>query len=121
MRTHFPRDIDIKINRLQSGHTLLPSHAYKLRLTNTDLCNCGKDTGTINHVMLHCPNYSAARNSHLGDLEIEGVYRNSQTPYHKRTLDIYTMLGQNHTLQLDVWLNILRSTARFIAGSKAKI
>ena len=30
MSTHFSRDVDIKLNRLQSGHTLLPSQAHKL-------------------------------------------------------------------------------------------
>ncbi len=60
MSTHFSRDVDIKLNRLQSGYTLLPSHAHKLGITNTDLCSCGNDVGTINHGVLHCSNQSWA-------------------------------------------------------------
>ena len=119
MKTNFKRTTDIKINRLQSGHTLLPSHAHKLGFTPTDICSCGGDKGTISHVILHCPNYTQPRETLIAD--IENIYRVANIPFHLRTLDITTILGPNDALPPDVRLSIRKATGRFISASKAKI
>ncbi len=119
MRTNFYMATDIKINRLQSGHTLLPSHAHKLGFTPTDLCSCGRDKGTIPHVILHCPIYNKPRETLI--TELETIFRKANTPFHLRTIDIPTILGPNDALPPDVRLSIRKATGRFISASQAKI
>ena len=119
MRTNFHRATDIKFNRLQSGHTLLPSHAHKLGFTATDLCSCGRDKGTIAHAILNCPIYTKPRETLI--TELEAIFRKANTPFHLRTIDISTILGPYEDLPPDVRLSIRKATGRFISASKAKI
>ncbi len=119
MKTHFLRATNIKINRLQTGHILLPSHVHKHGFTPTETCSCGRDLGTIHHVILHCPKYSIPRETLVTD--IENIFREANIPFHQRTIDIPTILGPNPALPLDFRLNIRKAFARFISDSKVKL
>ncbi len=51
-----PRKAEVKINRLTSGHSMLEEHACRMGIPScpTPLCACGKDTGSVEHFLLHC-------------------------------------------------------------------
>ncbi len=71
------RKVDIMLNRLRSGHSLLAEHSYKMKIALSPNCVCGKDKGTIHHFLLHCPIDHQAREvlSH----KIEMGYVNTNT------------------------------------------
>ncbi len=108
------RQSEIKLNRLTSGHTLLADHACKMKLPNhpTPMCSCGKEAETIQHFLLHCSNHSAYRDNLLAN--IERKYQSSNVPFHLRTFDIPTLLGDNLQLPKDVRLHITKSVAIYI-------
>ncbi len=62
-----PWRCDIKINRLRGGHSMLPEHASKMGLppTNSPLFQCGRDTGTVAHFLLHCPLHTSQRGPYV--------------------------------------------------------
>ncbi len=111
-----PRKIDIKINRLRSSHTMLPDHASKMGLSSTGSpqCQCGGDTGTIVHFLLHCPLHTQAREALLSNIELG--YASTQTPPHLRTLDINTLLGSNQNMPRDMRLCIHKAVAGFLSS-----
>ncbi len=110
-----PRKTDIKLNRLRSGHTLLPEHAAKMGLSRTGSpqCQCGMDTGTIAHFLLHCSLHAPAREALISKIEL--AYISTNTPPHLRTLDVTTLLGSNQHLTKSMRLCIQRAMADFLA------
>ncbi len=109
-----PRSLDIKLNRLRSGHTMLPAHADKMGLspTNSPLCQCGRDTGTIEHFLLNCPLHTSAREALIHKIEVG--YLQTDTPPHQRVLNISTLLGPNQDLSRGMRLRIHRATTDFL-------
>ncbi len=110
------RKCDIRINRLRSGHSMLPEHASKMGLssTNSPLCQCGRDTGTVAHFLLHCPIHTQAREALISSIELG--YQTTNTPPHLRSLDIKTILGSNQDLSSDMRLCIHKATVGFLAS-----
>ena len=88
------RQTEIKYNRLRSGHSLLAEHAFKMKLPShpTPVCPCGQARETIEHYLLHCPNYNTLRVNLIAS--IERKYQTSCVPYHNRTFDVSTLLGR---------------------------
>ena len=110
------RKTDIKLNRIRSGHTLLAEHAFRMGLssTNSQLCECGLDTGTIGHFLFHCPLHTQSRERLVA--EIERGYITTSTPPHLRTLNTSTLIGSNEELPKDMRLCIHRAVAGFLSS-----
>lgn len=51
------KEIIRNICRLRFNHTLVPSHLFKINLTNTPYCECGEE-GTAEHMILNCYKHS---------------------------------------------------------------
>ena len=45
----------------RSGHCRLNQSLYRLKIVDTADCQCGEGEETIQHVLLHCPRWTAAR------------------------------------------------------------
>lgn len=59
------RNIITSFSRLRLGHTLLPSHSYKLSLNDSPLCMLHVHDPTIcdiSHILFHCPSLAPQRN-----------------------------------------------------------
>lgn len=52
--------------RMRLGHTCTPAHLAKLKIINDASCECGADTGDLNHILFSCPLYD--RTAFLDDL-----------------------------------------------------
>ena len=63
-------------------------------------CQCGRDTGTMAHFLLHCPLHTQAREALISNIELG--YQTTNTPPHLKTLDIKTLLGSNQDLSSDM-------------------
>src|SRR5208282_3803827 len=55
-----PRRDEIKICRLRIGHTRL-THSYLMKGENPPQCTCCHTVLTIEHLLLHCNNYTSIR------------------------------------------------------------
>ncbi len=119
--TTLDRQTEIKFNRLRSGHSLLAKHAFKMKLPShpTPLCSCGHARETIDHFLLHCSNYSVPRDNLIAS--IERKYQSAMVPYHLRTFDIPTLLGENPQFPMEVRLHIPSCVAVFIKETADKI
>jgi len=58
-----PRSTIIQFNRLRTGHTLLPAHAYKLGLNDSPLCTLhfNKKVCDLPHFLFDCPSLHEKR------------------------------------------------------------
>ena len=115
------RQTEIKLNRLRSGHSLLAEHAFKMKLPShpTPLCSCGHARESIDHYLLHCSKYSALRDNLIAS--IERKYQSSKVPYHLRTFDVHTLLGENPQFPMEVRLHITSCVAVFIKETAHKL
>ena len=58
------RQEQVIIFRLRTNHHRLRSHLFnKFKIGDSDLCPCGEDSETTEHVLQRCPNYQTTRNS----------------------------------------------------------
>lgn len=55
------------ISRMRLGHVCTPSHLAKLRIVNSDTCECGSDVGDLDHIFFACPRHD--RSSFLNSLQ----------------------------------------------------
>ncbi|XP_041375615.1 uncharacterized protein LOC121388376 [Gigantopelta aegis] len=55
------RTQQVTIFRMRTGHCVLLSHLYRLRLAHTDECPRGTDAQTPEHILQSCPSYSTLR------------------------------------------------------------
>ncbi len=115
------RQTEIKYNRLRSGHSLLAEHAFKMKIPShpTPVCPCGQARETIEHYLLHCPNHNSLRDNLIAS--IERKYQTSCVPYHNRTFDVSTLLGENPHLPIEVRNHITSCVADFIRESAHKL
>ena len=58
---NLPRKTITFINRLRSNHTLLNNSLFKYKIVNSDLCKCGKEADTADHIFWHCDLYTVER------------------------------------------------------------
>ena len=64
---HKNRRLETAITRLRLGHVGLNAHLFKISRSLTNLCSCGQ-TETIDHFLLDCPLYTAARHQLMHEL-----------------------------------------------------
>ena len=58
------RQEQVIIFRLRTNHHRLRSHLFnKFKIGDSDLCPCGEDSETTEHVLQRCPKHQNARNS----------------------------------------------------------
>ena len=69
-----PRKTIVTINRIRSGHTSLNNNLFRFKIVNNDLCKCGKEIDTVEHVFLQCDLYKSARNNMLRSLRKLQLY-----------------------------------------------
>lgn len=43
--------------RMRLGHTCTPSHLARLKIINSECCDCGEEYGDVNHFLFSCPLY----------------------------------------------------------------
>lgn len=53
------------VSRLRIGHSCLPTHLFKLKIVNNNLCECGDHVGDIDHVFFNCKNHNPSLYSFL--------------------------------------------------------
>ena len=53
----------VTIFRLRTGHCQLSSHLYKLKLCDTNECQCETSIQTVEHVLQDCPRYTKQRDT----------------------------------------------------------
>ncbi len=107
------------LNRLRSGHTLLNEHGFKIKVTDSPNCPCGKDRGTITHFLFHCPLDHDAREEMLRNIELG--YIKTSTPAYLRTMDAKTLLGANTHLCDHMGDIITRAVRGFLASTVHRI
>ena len=70
--SHKSRAVETSLARLRIGHIGLNSHLFKIGKESTDECICGS-VETVDHFLLHCPQYGAERkilSDHLQSIEV---------------------------------------------------
>jgi len=55
------RDTAISYCRILLHDTLLKSDAFRTGISTSSVCECGYDSETVEHFILHCPKYDSAR------------------------------------------------------------
>ena len=55
------RDTAISYCRILLHDTLLKSDAFRTGISISSVCECGYDSETVEHFILHCPKYDSAR------------------------------------------------------------
>lgn len=43
--------------RMRLGHMCSPAHLARIRVKDSNICECGQDVGDANHIFLNCPRY----------------------------------------------------------------
>jgi ribonuclease HI len=46
------------LSRMRIGHTSCPSHLARFHIVNSNMCVCGTDIGSLNHIFFSCPCYN---------------------------------------------------------------
>lgn len=92
--SYLGKNVISKICRLRFNHALVPSYKYKIRLTDTSLCECGED-GSTEHTILGCSriqiqvtqinNYIYSNNNIVKPYNLSSLLES-------RNIDIYKML-----------------------------
>ena len=95
----------VSINRLRCNHSSLNSSLYRQRITQSDLCACGKDSDTIDHILWCCELYDQERSELLVKIRKEIKYG----PY--SAVSLLSMFNKN----------IVHCLADFITNIKCKI
>ncbi|KAL7635514.1 UNVERIFIED_CONTAM: hypothetical protein RMT77_014583 [Armadillidium vulgare] len=68
------RRLETAMFRLRVGHTGLKAHLHKLKLAQSPSCpHCAFPTETVEHFLIHCPQYMVARNLLFSRLRTLGV------------------------------------------------
>src|SRR5208282_5068486 len=68
-----PRRDEIKIRRLRIGHTRL-THSYLMKGENPPQCTCCQTVLTIEHLLLHCNNYTSIRNKYYDTTTLSELF-----------------------------------------------
>jgi len=55
------RDTATSYCRILLHDTLLKSYAFRTGISISSVCECGYDSETVEHFILHCPKYDSAR------------------------------------------------------------
>ena len=55
------RDIAVSYCRILLHDTLLKSDAYMTGISTSSVCDCGYNSETVEHFILHCPKYDSER------------------------------------------------------------
>ena len=63
------RDTAISYCRILLHDTLLKSDAYRTGISTPSVCECGYDSETIEHFILHCPKYDSDRSQLIDTVE----------------------------------------------------
>ena len=70
---NLPRRDEIKIRRLRIGHTRL-THSYLMKGENPPQCTCCQTVLTIEHLLLHCNNYTSIRNKYYDTTTLSELF-----------------------------------------------
>ena len=85
----------------------------------TPACECGKDTGNVEHYLLHCSVYDTQRSEMVET--IHAGYQKLNTDPNEQVYDVQTILGLNTSLDPEM-LNIIASAlSKYIASTKKSI
>ena len=55
------RAAQVTIFRWRSGHCQLLSHLHRLKISHSDVCPCGTDHQTLNHILQSWPTFNALK------------------------------------------------------------
>ena len=92
--SNFPKPLETKLLRLLTGETRLKDNMYRFKFVDSPNCDCDRDRQTIEHVLLHCPLFSSAREKMINSIEM--TYCMKKTPSSERQLTMSTLLAPNH-------------------------
>lgn len=88
-------------SRLRFGHTLLPSHSFKLSLNNSPLCTLHTDPMVcdISHLIYSCPNLSTQRDLLFSFLNFYNIPINNKNIFstQQKNVILYILSFFNHT------------------------
>ncbi len=68
---------------------------YRLNLCESHMCECEKDSQTIEHILMHCTLHDTAHRTMFDN--IEHIYAQHNTPYLERELFLSTLLHPKHS------------------------
>ena len=116
---HDPKGIKL-LTRLRVGLSCLHEHKFKHSFQDTlnRICNCGEDTETTSHYLLHCPDYLHEKKTLLNTVSniVPNIF-----DFNNDQLTEILLYGQedldniNNTSILDATVNSLIQSKRFIA------
>ena len=66
LEQHIPRADRVHLSRLRCGHhTSIPSYMHRIGQLSDPTCDlCGNATGSVEHILLHCPAIQSHRDNH---------------------------------------------------------
>ncbi|GFX60874.1 RNase H domain-containing protein [Trichonephila clavipes] len=60
---------DFKLSQILTGHRNFNSYLSRFNLIGSDICSCGQDAETVEHVLLYCKLYFCKRENFKKDLK----------------------------------------------------
>ena len=100
-----------KVLRLISDHSRLKNHMYKLNLSDSPCCQCGRERQTPHHVLMECPDYLDSRQSMFDT--IDQAYAILQLPASEPSIDFRTLLVPTHNNK-EIRNIIILAVAKFL-------
>ena len=93
------RQAEIRYHRLILGHSRLNDHMHRImpNVAESPNCSCGEDRETSQHFLFHCKNYYTHRAALIDN--IEKGFISTNTHLSLRSIDTFTLLGQNTGLK----------------------
>ena len=65
----------VQIARLRTGHCSLNQYLHRFNIENSSECSCGNGSEeTVEHYLLHCPNYDKEREKLFKRVGIDGMW-----------------------------------------------
>ena len=115
------RNIETKIHRLILQQTNLEEDKHKMypEAYPTPACECGKDTGNVEHYLLHCSVYDTQRSEMVET--IHAGYQKLNTDPNEQVYDVQTILGLNTSLDTEMLNIIANALSKYIASTKKSI
>jgi ribonuclease HI/retron-type reverse transcriptase len=115
VRSHVSRNLEIKLNRIKTGHTKLRDHMYKIGACDSPLCDCELANETVDHKIFHCALLNNSRDVMIDSIEL-GYVKTNTHPW-DRTFDIANLTGDNTNLTPEMNTIIRQAFSKFLSDS----
>ena len=110
---------EIKRNRLILGHSRLKSNLKRIGIIDSEICSCGLDAETVEHIFYNCPLQAKEREAFVDNME--KIFLQFNVIPHQRLITLDTILGPNDQLHSPTRKAIDAAINNFLSSPNFKI